>query len=191
MGITMFEDEIPAYLDKLRKEHEEDTFFFNHNLGAEVHWFFAQGLSAHKAKLYLPACSSFIIGIEASLRITQAQIESAQVVNELDPVKTLSNRLLNDASANGLPVNLLAFPNEDDFDEKLQSRRPNILNVEIVRVRHNLCHGNILEHRNENLGVDNIFFTPECVRELSSSLYEISKRWAQGLGEFRVMQFDL
>ncbi|KAB7688463.1 hypothetical protein GBN24_12560 [Plesiomonas shigelloides] len=186
----MYEDEIPAYLDKLRKEYEEDTFF-NHNLGAEVHCFFAQGLSAHKAELYLPACSSFIIGIEASLRITQAQIESAQVVNELDPAKTLSNRLLNDAYNNGLPVNLLAFPNEDDFYEKLQSRWPNILHVEIVRIRHNLCHGNILEHRNENLSEDNIIFTPECVRKLSNNLHEISKRWAQGLGEFRINKFDL
>jgi len=187
----MHEDDIKAYLDKLRKEHMEDTFFFEHNLGSEVHWFFIQGLSAHKSGLFLPACSSFIIGIEASLRITQAQIEAPAIINELDPRKTLSNRLLKDAKNNGLPVNLLAFPEENDFDVKLQSSRSNQINVEIVRVRHNLCHGNILEHRNSEVGEDDMFFTPECVRTLSTNLYDISKRWAKGLGEFRDKQFDL
>ncbi len=171
----MFEDEIPAYLEEIRKEHEENTFFLQQNLGAEVHWFFHQGLAALKAELYLAACSSFIIGIEASLRITQAQVDNPSVVDELDPVKTLSNRLLNDAGNNGLPIELLSFSDETDFREKLASKRPNIQNVEIVRIRHNLCHGNILEHRNSDLGQDNTFFTPECVRDLSYSLYEISK----------------
>ncbi|MUK70158.1 hypothetical protein [Aliivibrio fischeri] len=187
----MNEDEIAAYLDGIREEHEENTFFFQHNLGADVQCFFAQGLSALKAELYLAACSSFIIGIEASLRITQAQIETPVVINELDPIKTLSNRLLNDAGNNELPINLLAFPEEDDFFEKLNSIGQNRRNVEIVRIRHDLCHGNILEHRNSELGDGNIIFTPECVRDLSMNLYQISRKWAEGLGEFRVNRFNL
>ena len=181
----MFEEDIPEYLEKVKKEHEEDVFFLQQNLGAEVHWFFQQGLAALKSELYLAACSSFIIGIEASLRITQSQVENPVVVEELDPVKTLSNRLLNDVRAIGLPVELLAFPEETDFEQKLVSKKPNFKNVEIVRIRHNLCHGNILEHRNSELGEGNIFFSPECVRDLASDLYQLSKQWALGLAEFR------
>tara|TARA_R110001606_G_C15374241_1_gene649835 strand:- start:1709 stop:2266 length:558 start_codon:yes stop_codon:yes gene_type:complete len=181
----MFEEDIPEYLEKVKREYEESMFFLQQNLGADVHWFFQQGFEALKSELYLAACSSFIIGIEASLRITQAQVEKPEVVDELDPVKTLSNRLLNDARANGLPIDLLAFPEETDFSQKLATSRANLQNVEIVRIRHNLCHGNILEHRNSDLGTDNTFFTPECVRDLSNALYQLSKQWTSGLGEFR------
>ncbi|MFT5716342.1 MAG: hypothetical protein ACI9T7_000517 [Oleiphilaceae bacterium] len=187
----MYEDEIPEYLEKLKQEHEEKIFFVQHNLGAEVHWFFHQALAALKAELYLPACASFLIGIEASLRITQAQIDDPAVVEELDPMKTLSNRLIKAARDNGLPVHLLAFPDEHDFDEKLATTRRNLRNIEIVRVRHDLCHGNILEHRNPDLGDDLTFFTPECVRDLAEELYTVSKVWVVALGEFRTQRFDV
>lgn len=187
----IYEDEIPVFLEQQRIEQEEKVFFLQHGIGAEVHWFFTQGLAALKSELYLPACTSFLIGIEASLRVTQAQIENSAIVNELDPAKTLSNRLLNDAGDNGLPVHLLAFPEETDFSDKLASRKPNFRNVEIVRVRHNICHGNILEHRNSELGIDDIFFTPECVRDLTNNIYHISKKWVKGLGEFRKKTFSL
>lgn len=183
------EDEIAAWLEQQKIEYEEKVFFLQHRLGAEVHWFFTQGLAALKHELYLPACASFLIGIEASLRITQAQLENPKIVDELDSLKILSNRLLNDAGDNGLPVHLLAFPYEIDFSNKLASRKPNLINAEIVRVRHNICHGNILEHRNNELGEDNIFFTPECVRDLTNDLYHISKKWVAGLGEFRRIKF--
>ena len=176
---------IAELLEQQRIEHEEKNFFVQHSLGAEVHWFFIQGLKALQCELYLPACASFLIGIEASLRVTQAQVINPSVVNELASEKTLSNRLLNDARDNGLPVHLLAFPEEIDFSDKLASRKSNLINVEIVRVRHNICHGNILEYRNSELGEDNIFFTPECVRDLTNNIYNISKKWVAGLGEFR------
>lgn len=176
---------ITKFLEQQRIEQEERIFFLQHSLGAEVHWFFTQGVEALKHGLYLPACASFLIGIEASLRVTQAQVENPSVVNELAPEKTLSNRLLNNARDNGLPVHLLAFPEEVDFSDKLASRKPNLINIEIVRVRHNICHGNILEHRNSALGEDNIFFTPECVHDLTNIIYKISKDWVVGLGEFR------
>jgi len=184
------EDDVAAFLEEQRIEHEENVFFLQHSLGAEVHWFFVQGLAALKHELYLPACASFIIGIEASLRVTQTQIENPCIVDELDSLKILSNRLLNEACDNGLPVHLLAFPSEIDFGNKLASRKPNFINTEIVRVRHNICHGNILEYRNAALGKDNIFFTPECLRDLANNLLRISKKWVAGLAEFRREKFS-
>lgn len=141
-------NELQKILDKNTKEYEEKFFFMHHNLGAEVHWFFTQAVQALKSELYLPACTSFINGIEASVRVTMAQLEKPTRVKELDPIKTLSNRLLNSAKELGLPVEALAFPNEGDFLEKLETKRQNQINVEIVRIRHNLCHGNILEYIN-------------------------------------------
>ncbi len=114
-----------------------------------------------------------------------AQIEKPALVEELDPTRILSNRLLVAARAAGLPVNKLAFPEETDFIQKLESIKPNIRNVEIVRVRHNLCHGNILEYINKELGEDNYFFTPECCLKLAVQLLIVSKAWVEELGKFR------
>lgn len=81
-----------------------------------------------------------------------------------------------------MPVSELAFPGEAHFEAKLGGKTPH---VEIVRTRHNLCHGNVLEWLNKDLGVDNLFFTPECVRPLVGVLLDISSRWAAALGAFR------
>lgn len=179
------DEEIQEFMEMERREHQERVFFAVQGLGAEVHWFFTQAVQALKSELYLPACTSFLNGIEASLRITMSQVEKPVRVEELDPVKTLSNRLLKSAHDAGLPVGALAFPKEDDFLAKLESMRPNQVNAEVVRVRHNLCHGNILEFVNIELGEDNTFFTPECCRELAHTLHIVSKKWAEQLGMFR------
>jgi hypothetical protein len=178
-------DEIEEHLERVKREHEERIFFAEQGLGAEVHWFFSQGVDALKHGLVIPACTSFIIGIEASLRVTLNQIENSVRVRELDPVKLLSNRLIKTAKEKGLPVLELALPGEDDFEEKLNSIKPNLTNVEIVRIRHNLCHGNILEYINTELGEENAFFTPEYCRILAVKLYFTSRNWAKSLGEFR------
>ena len=179
------DEDLQQYLEQVRLEHEERIFFLKHHLGAEVHWFFSQGSEALKQGLILPACTSFIIGIESSLRVTMAQIEKPAPVEELDPTRILSNRLLVAARAAGMPVNKLAFPEETDFIQKLESVKPNIRNVEIVRVRHNLCHGNILEYINKDLGEDNYFFTPECCLKIAMQLLIVSKAWVEELGKFR------
>lgn len=178
--------QIKRIISDLEKESEEKLFFFHQGLGAEVHWFFSQAVQALKSELYLPACTSFLCGIEASLRITMAQVETPTRIMQLDASKLLSNRLLKVAYEKNLPIETLAFPNEDDFLAKLfESDRLKKVNVEIVRTRHNLCHGNILEFVNTNLGEDFAFFTPECCRELALTLYDISKKWAYELGMFR------
>lgn len=179
------DEDLRQHLEQVRLEHEERIFFLKHHLGAEVHWFFSQGSEALKQGLILPACSSFIIGIESSLRVAMAQIDKPALVEELDPTRILSNRLLVAARAAGLPVNKLAFPEETDFIQKLESVKPNIRNVEIVRIRHNLCHGNILEYINKELGEDNYFFTPECCLKLAVQLLIVSKAWVEELGKFR------
>lgn len=179
------DEELQQHIEQIRLEHEERMFFLKHSLGAEVHWFFSQGSEALKQGLILPACSSFIIGIESSLRVTMAQIDKPAPVEELDPTRILSNKLLIAARAAGLPVEKLAFPEELDFIEKLESLKPNQRNVEIVRVRHNLCHGNILEYINKDLGEDNYFFTPECCLKLAMQLLLVSKAWVEELGKFR------
>lgn len=179
------DEEMQEFLDQGIKEYREKVYFIEQGLGAEVHWFFTQALQALKNELYLPACTSFLNGIEASLRVTLSQVEKLARVEELDPQKTLSNRLLSDALDAGLPVEFLAFPNEQNFLQKLGTKKPNIVNVEVVRVRHNLCHGNILEYINTELGEENAFFTPECCRALAFDLYEVSKLWAKNLGAFR------
>lgn len=102
----------------------------------------------------------------------------------------MSNRLLKSAQDAGLPVEALAFPEEGDFLEKLESKKPNLVNAEVVRVRHNLCHGNILEYINTDLGEDNAFFNPECCRELAHILHKVSKEWAAKLGVFRREMFN-
>lgn len=166
-------------------QYQVRDFFAEQGLGAEVHWFFIQGSHALRSEFYIPACTSFLNGIEASLRITMAQINSTSRVEELDPHKTLSNRLIRSARDEGLPVGALAFPGEDNFLEKLERTGRDQVNVEVVRVRHNLCHGNILEYINTELGDDSAFFTPECCRELAHLLYKVSKAWTAQLGGFK------
>jgi hypothetical protein len=172
-------------LTEWKNEYSEKTFFANQDIGSEVHWFFTQALQALKCELYLPACSSFLNGIEASLRVTLRQLEHPGRVKALDRKKTLSNMLLKCALEAGLPVRSLAFPVELDFLTKLETKPPQLVNVEVVRIRHNLCHGNILEYINTALGEDNAFFTPECCRELAYNLYHVSKIWVTDLSKFR------
>ena len=168
-----------SYLQEIRIEYERKSFFLNHNLGAEVHWLFTQALSALDSELYLPACTSFINGIEASLRITMSQIKKPCIVTELDNIPTLSNSLLLAAQNNGLPIEALAFPEESLFLDNLNSKKPNKTDVEIVRIRHNLCHGNFLEYANPE------FFTPECCRPLAHQLHDLCCEWTVQLGKFR------
>ena len=114
-----------------------------------------------------------------------SQITKPCIVTELDNIPTLSNSLLLAAQNNGLPIEALAFPKEKMFLDNLNSKKPNKTDVEIVRIRHNLCHGNFLEYTNTNLGEGNHFFTPECCRPLAHQLYELSLEWTVHLGKFR------
>jgi hypothetical protein len=179
-------DPIPPIDDWLTKPQKEAQFFSEHLRGAEFHWFFIQAVKALEHDLYVPAVSSLLNGIEATLRVTMQQISAPNVPQEPSPYRVLSNKLIQDAHTHGLPVEKLAFAGESNFFDKLISAKPCQVDVEIVRMRNNICHGNVFEFINREQGNGNHFFTPECLRELANSLLEISKKWAFALGEYRL-----
>ena len=143
---------------------------------AEFHWFFVQGEQALASDLYVPGAASLIAGVEASIRSTLHRLDGRDVDDDLGA--TLSNSLLRVAASRGLPVQALSFPGETDLLVKVQRREPY---AEIVRIRHNLAHGNIMEYVNREFGI----FTPECLRDLSRQLVATARRWARDLGQFR------
>jgi len=163
------------------------NFFFERLCAAEFHWFFVQGVDALMQGLYVPAVSSLFNGVEASLRVTFDQVSKtvSDDVFELSPYSVVSNKLIKSARDIGMPTHCLAFIDEIDFNDKLETQKPQKLDVEIVRLRNNICHGNILEFINRDLGEENYFFTPESLRELAFQLLDISGNWAENLGEFR------
>ena len=159
--------------------------FFERLCAAEFHWFFAQGVDAIMSEFYVPGVSSLLNGIEASIRITIAQVTSQADIADLSPYRVLSNNLIVNGRDIGMAVSELAFPNETDFDAKLASQKPNRIDVEVVRHRNNICHGNVLEFVNRDLGRENSFFTPVSFRPLAFTLLDVSTRWATALGAYR------
>ena len=167
-------------------ENDPDPLKFVQHLRApEFHWFFVQGAKAIRTGLYVPGVSALLNGIEASLRVTIAQLEAEGSVDALSPYRVLSNNLIVNAQELSVPVSGLAFPGESEFFTKLATQKPNRIDVELVRQRNNICHGNVFNYVNSDLGIDNTFFTPECLRDLSDSLIEVSKQWSEELGGFR------
>lgn len=160
--------------------------FFEKLCAAEFHWFFVQGVDAIENGFFIPGVSSLLNGIEASLRVTIAQVScQAEVVDALSPFRVLSNKLILNAEELGMPVNKLAFPEEADFEAKLRSEKSHRVDVEVVRQRNNICHGNVFEFVNRELGPENSFFTPESLKPLAFTLLEVAYMWAQELGAFR------
>lgn len=149
---------------------------------AEMHWFFVQGEQACEHDLYLPGVMSFLAGIETSIRFTMSQMDDVDIHNASDLGPTLSNPLLRRAKEAGLPIDLLAFPEERDFADKLRYKNPY---VEVVRIRHDLAHGNTVQFVNTELGQGNAFLTPECFRELATTLGKICEGWTAELSRLR------
>lgn len=149
---------------------------------AAFHWHFSQGISAIESELYIPGCLSLLAGIEASIRFTLYQIDNKAFPFEEDLGAVLSNALLRQAAAKGLPVAVLAFPEERTFMEQIQTNRPG---VRIVQIRNDLAHGNIQDFVNRELGDDYAFFTPECLRDLASDLQRTCLVWVDQLAIYR------
>lgn len=160
--------------------------FFERLCAAELHWFFVQGLDAIENDFFVPGVSSLLNGIEASLRVTIAQVsDKGAMIEELSPYRVLSNKLILNAAELGMPIKALAFPGESDFEAKLKSEKPNRIDVEVVRQRNNICHGNVFEFINHDLGPENSFFTPESLKPLAYTLLEVGHNWALDLGTYR------
>ncbi|MCF5658245.1 hypothetical protein, partial [Pseudomonas poae] len=166
------EQELESFLQKQQADFNERSYWLQHSLGAETHWLFIQAYDALKHELYLPACTGFLTGIEGSLRNTMAQVKIPAPIDNVDDISLLSNSLLRQARANGMSIDALAFPGEQDFETNLPTRQ----NVELVRVRHTLCHGNILEYVSAQEDLPALF-TPECCRDLANKLHVISRNW--------------
>jgi hypothetical protein len=181
------QQELEDFLKKQQADFEERSYWLQHSLGSESHWLFIQAYDALKHELYLAACTGFLTGIEASLRNTMAQLRDPVRVENLEGISTLSNSLLRLAVASGMTVDCLAFPGEQDFEVHLATR---LNHVEIVKVRHTLCHGNILGYVRTPQGLPALF-TPECCRDLANTLHAISRNWVASLGVFRKQELRL
>ncbi len=188
----MLDADIDAVAKRLLKEqydsYLEEFKYVDRLRGSEVHWFFVQGLQAIRGNLYLPGVCSLLNGIEASLRVTIEQLTTGSKLEKLSPYQTLSNTLIRNGQKLGMPVEELAFPGETNFLAKLATEKHKKVDVEVVRQRNNLCHGNVFEYINRDLGVDNTFFTPECLREFAEKLLGVSDRWTHALGGFRKLK---
>lgn len=188
---------IMEHIGKRAALAKESYHFVETLCAAEFHWFFVQGLEAIRNEFYIPGVSSFLNGIEASLRVTLAQISATPGVRsleELSPYRVLSNNLILNAKDAGMPVQALQFPGEVDFLAKLNTVKPNVVYVEVVRHRNNICHGDIFEFINRERGPENSFFTPESIRPLAFTLIDVSRNWSEALGKFRrskgLLQYD-
>jgi hypothetical protein len=176
-----FESE-EALLTKQHKDHERKTFFVEALMNPAFHWFFTQGQDALLQELYLPGVSALLNGFEASLRVTLAQLEpDYEGVLELSPTQVLNNKLLRKAHRAGIPIQYLAFPGEEDFTAKLETRK----NVRIVQLRHDVCHGNILAFIQTTEYERIQILTPECLRPIAAVLLGMAYQGGRSLAKFR------
>jgi hypothetical protein len=174
---------IAAFIAKGQRDAARKSYFIVALMNPAFHWHFTQGQEALAQELYLPGVSALLNGIEASLRITMAELTGGDAENlELSNYQLLSNTLLRKARDAGLPVDALSFPGEVDFGAQLEAKAP----VKIVALRHDVCHGNILSFVQTIEGEEPIhILTPECLRSTAAILLSLSIDWARVLGEFR------
>ncbi len=179
--------------ERYQAQLRELEAYWPYRTTAAIDWFFDQATRAIHGELWLAACTTFLNGIETSLRVTmklrasQAYPQTPTPLVDLSDMATLSNALLRRAHQAVMPVTLLAFPDESDLLAKIEDGAPKLPYAEIVRVRHNLCHGNILEHIitvSDDLGEPVRLFTPECMRVLAETMSAISKQWVAGLHQY-------
>ena len=153
--------------------------------GAETHWFFVEAEKALRHGLHIAAVLSFINGIEASIRTNVLYQQGKFDEESMSKVDIMKNALLREARAIGLQVEILAFPDEIDFEEKLNSKDKR---VELVRVRNNLCHGNVFEYFQKVPDTGETIFTSECLQGLALILKDISEKWSKEIERFKEFQ---
>ena len=175
------EDERAAYLVDVQSRHMESTFFLRAFAPSPFHWHFHQAYEALQKDLFLPGVSGLLNGIEASIRTSLCELEGRPLDGDQGTV--MSNRLLREARDAGIDTSVLAFPDEDDFAEKVSSNNRADA-VRLVRVRNNICHGNFQGYVQSHPEMGT-FFTPECLAPISARLLEISFAWARELARFK------
>ncbi|NYS61639.1 hypothetical protein [Vreelandella salicampi] len=169
-------------------EDQLKYFFVLHNYqrrigGAEMHYFFVEGKEAYRHGLYIASATCLLIGIEASVRALHAYHFRGINDLNLNPGQTLSNPLLHKARCVGLKIEILAMEGEEEFERKMALGQKRREHVEIVRLRNNLCHGNVKEFFTHIEG-QGTFFTPEALKKACEQLLNVSKPWAEEIGRF-------
>jgi hypothetical protein len=142
---------------------------------AEMHWFFFEAAAARRDGRYLASVLCAFQGIEATVRWLHREAYPP-TAPDLEDVSILSHRLLRDLHASGYKVDTLAFPGETDFLTKIQTNKPYI---ELLRQRNNIAHGNVAEYFQTVPGTEDRFFTPECLRDLATTLHDITDAWTR------------
>jgi hypothetical protein len=173
------EDWLEASRDPDWQELISRSFFAHALAPSAYHWHFQQASDALRQGLYLPGLSGLLNGIEASIRTICCLINAVDLSGDLG--RPLCNLLLMEAQAHGLDVEKLALPEENDFIQNIRnSKTP----VGIVRLRNNVCHGNFNGYHQfvEEAGV--FIFTPECLRQISATLLDVSYEWALEVSRF-------
>lgn len=154
----------------------------------EVEPFFRDGYACMAYGQYLAACLCFITAIEMSLRVPllhslKLDIRDAWKSKEIG-VPLLSNKLLREAKAIGLPVEILRFhrdPENSEFLLNLQSD-DRLKQAHIVRLRNNICHGNLNIFRKEEDGESKIYRSD--IEKEAKELEDIAITWAEGYGKW-------
>jgi len=161
---------------QIQRKHMERVYFASACAPSPFHWHFQQAYDALICDLYLPGLSGLLNGIEASLRTTITALKGLSLGGDLGTV--MHNRLLQSAEEYGMNIQLLAFPSESDFREKLSTRN----GVKLVQLRNDICHGNFQRFVRDVEGVD--FFSPECLGGVSAQLLQMSFDWTRHLCDF-------
>ena len=159
----------------------------------EVGPFFTDGYACVAHGQYLAACLSFITGIEMSLRLPLLHqngfdLRQAWKRKQDTGVPLLSNELLLKASAIGLPVKLLRYgrdPEESIFVQNLLSNDPE-KQANIVRLRNNICHGNLNLFVEEKDGVPMVHNS--TIEKEAKELEAVVTAWSYGFGGWHTSQ---
>ncbi|MDY7539598.1 hypothetical protein RGU72_15200 [Undibacterium sp. 5I1] len=176
---------MPDDIDEKWKSFADLHNYYQRLRGAETHWFFVEAEKALRHGLHIAAVLSFINGIEASIRTNILYQQGKFDEESMSTVDIMKNALLRDAQLIGLRVEILAFPGEVDFEEKLKSKKKP---VELVRVRNNLCHGNVFEYFKKVPDTGETIFTSECLQDLALILKDISEKWSKEIERFKELQ---
>jgi len=99
-------------------------------------------------------------------------------------VPLLSNKLLREAKAIGLPVEVLRFDRDPEalkFLLNLQSD-DHVKQAHIVRLRNNICHGNLNIFAKEEGGEGRIYRSD--IEKEAKELEEVAITWAKGYGRW-------
>jgi hypothetical protein len=157
----------------------------------EVAPFFTDGYACVAHGQNLAACLSFITGIEMSLRLPLLHAKGFDIRRAWDTTGTgvplLSNDLLVKAGEIGLPIRLLRYgrdPKESIFlSNLLCEKHENRANI--VRLRNNICHGNLNIFVEEKDGIAMVH-NSEIEKE-AKELEAVVAAWTEGFGKWHTV----